>query len=151
MRFLQNVFIFPLRSIRNPDILPLFICVQVRLALVAVVGDLVVHPVGDGSRYKRFPVLQGLAKPNDERFLFGDQGVGRVDVLVEIIDDDLLCFFHHRIVVSSHLFSFLLSADLYPLKAVNVHAIVPGFKSRGLCRRVVLVHQVVDPPLTCFL
>lgn len=64
----------------------LFVGVKVHFALVAIVGNFIVHPVGNGGRDQNFVVLQGLARSHNERILGGQlEVVGDINMAVEVV------------------------------------------------------------------
>lgn len=72
----------------NALIVHLFVGVKVHFALVAVVGNFVVHPIGDGGRNQRLVVLQGLARLHNECILGGQlKVVGNINMAVEVVHD----------------------------------------------------------------
>nr|DAS18562.1 MAG TPA: hypothetical protein [Caudoviricetes sp.] len=92
--------------VRDALVVPLLVNVYIGLALVAVVGDLVVHPIGYGGAHKRLPVLQGFAEPYDEHVLHRQLlAVSHVHVGVKVVHHQLLCAVHHSFVIH---FAFLL-------------------------------------------
>jgi len=77
-------------SARDSDVLPLLVGIQIKLLLVAVIGQLVIHPVKQGGTDQGFAVLEDLAHPDDENIVFGDLlAVGLVQMGVGIVSDGL--------------------------------------------------------------
>ena len=59
-------------------ILPLFVGVKIRFALVAIVSDLIVHSITDIRRNQSLVVLKRLARPHDKHIVLGNlASVGR--------------------------------------------------------------------------